>query len=339
VLNTWVTREGRDIAGRAIESALKDAPQALRSGLRSIADLDRIAFEVTQLRGSVPDGDLIFRTEPDELNNRIIVTITSISDRLLEEIATRFGTDAVAVRVDPEVAAVTPTGRQDDASPFYGGSDIRPPGKICSSGFAWRNGSLWQGILTAGHCVSNGGDVSTPVDFIGTTAFENWTDGSGTQSWPGEPGYFRGDLGLIKVASNKSVSPRIWRDGPNSNTWSTVELVWQRWSRPNDNLCTGGQTTGELCEYTVTAVGIQAWYILDGFGTWARNVVEAARNNYTGCIDGGDSGGSVFTLYGTGVAAKGIVSGKFQTIGTCFLYFTDIQHADQSLPGGVWASP
>lgn len=118
-----------------------------------------------------------------------------------------------------------------------------------------------------------------------------------------------------------------------------MRLIWQRWSRPGDNVWSGGQTTGELCQYSVTTVGVHMWYVFDGFGVWARNVVEAVRNNYTGCIEGGDSGGSVFTVYQDGVAAKGIVSGKAQTIGSCFMYFTDIQHADQSLPGGTWASP
>ena len=99
----------------------------------------------------------------------------------------------------------------------------------------------------------------------------------------------------------------------------------------------GNQTTGDLCGYTVSTVGIDQWYPFDG--TWARNVAEALRNNYTGCHDSGDSGGPVFTIYSDGVAAKGIVSGLGQTIGTCALFYTDIQHAVQALPGGVWASP
>jgi hypothetical protein len=52
----------------------------------------------------------------------------------------------------------------------------------------------------------------------------------------------------------------------------------------------------------------------------------------------GDSGGSVFTLYGDGVVAKGIISGLSDFLG-CTVVFTDIQNPVQGLPGGIWASP
>lgn len=329
---------GRDVATEAVRVAPPGIARGVRQAARSIAELNRITVDATLLRGTVPDGDLIFRAEPDELNNRVIVTVSALSDRLLAELAARFGTEAVAVRVDPEIAAVTPAGRQDDNSPFYGGADIRTPQYVCTSGFPWRNGSLWQEMLTAGHCAPNGGNVSTPTDFMGSVVFENWSAQSGTTSWPGEPGVFRGDLALIQMAPGKSVAPRIWTGPWNSNVSHIVRSVWLRASRPGDDICAGGQTTGELC-YEVSAVGVHAWYVLDGWGMWARNVVESLRNRYTGCIEGGDSGGSVFTWYQDGVAAKGIMSGSGGIIGTCVMYYTDIQHADQTLPGGTWASP
>lgn len=76
------------------------------------------------------------------------------------------------------------------------------------------------------------------------------------------------------------------------------------------------------------------WYPAAGPFVLARNVVEARIFDF--CIDGRDSGGPVFTLYQSGVAAKGIISGSANEAPLgCFLYFTDIQHAVQTLPGGV----
>lgn len=109
------------------------------------------------------------------------MTVSDLSDTLLAEIAKRFGTEAVAVRFDLDIRPATPTGRQDDNSPFYGGADIRPPGTTCTSGFPWRNGTLWQGRLTAGHCAPNGGVVNTPTDLMGPVAYENWSADAGTQ--------------------------------------------------------------------------------------------------------------------------------------------------------------
>lgn len=68
-------------------------------------------------------------------------------------------------------------------------------------------------------------------------------------------------------------------------------------------------------------------------GTWVRNAVEGTREGDP-CPTGGDSGGPVFTIYGDGVAAKGIHSGGGKPLTTCYDYFTDIQHPIQALPGG-----
>ena len=307
----------------------------------SIADLDRIAYEVTELRGAVKDGQLIFMTEPDELNNRIIVTLSEMSDSLMWTLSSRFGAESVAVRVDPAVAFMTTSSnRQSDNSPFYGGADIRLQGHECTSGFPWRNGSLWQGMLTAGHCGPHPETVVNEVksgsgDMMGSVLYENWNSNTGTVSWPGEPGVYRGDLALVRIAYNESVLPRIWRGGSSGTTSSTVKIVWQRWSRPGDDVCSGGQKTGDICYYDVKKVGIHAWYSDDG--TFARNVVEAHKSG--SCHIDGDSGAPIWTPYPGGVAAKGILSGGGSIFGTCYLYYTDIQHADQTLPGGTWASP
>lgn len=73
------------------------------------------------------------------------------------------------------------------------------------------------------------------------------------------------------------------------------------------------------------------WYSGAGPLVWARNVTEGTKSG--ACIQGGDSGGSVFTLTSGGVSAKGIISG-IGWLG-CYVYFTDIRSAQDGLPGRV----
>jgi hypothetical protein len=312
------------------------AAAVVRDVTHSYAELQAIADDITRLNSQ--DGAysaLIYRTEPDEKNNRIIVTIDKLDEALIAWLGSEYGSDAVAVRVDANAARARSL-RTGDVSPFWGGAWINTPSYVCTDAFSWLNGSLWDGMLTAGHCAPYGGAISTPAQSMGyitSGTRENWDPASGTVSWPGEPGVYRGDIGLVQMYSGRASNGRIYRYGPTSGVSSPVRLTWARWSRPGDSFCTGGKTTGEICNWQVTVAGINQWYIFDGWGVWARNVVEGVASS--GCTQPGDSGGSVFTLYQDGVAAKGIISGKADVLFHCYVYFTDIQNAVQSLPGGV----
>lgn len=313
------------------------APATIRQVTHSYAELQGIAFEITKLnRPNDGARGLIYRIEPDERDNRLIVTIDRLDTALIAELGERFGADALAVRVDESIPRAGSM-RTGDVSPFWGGAWINTPVGYCSDAFSWKNGTLWDGMLTAGHCAPYGGAISTPAQSMGSISSgtrENWDPNSGTVSWPGEPGVYRGDIGLVQMYTGRASSGRIYRYGPTSGVSSPVRLTWGRWSRPGDNFCTGGVTTGEICNWTVDAAGVWMWYIFDGITVWAKNVVEGYRSS--GCMQDGDSGGSVFTLYQDGVAAKGIMSGRADLgpLG-CYIYFTDIQNAVQTLPGGV----
>lgn len=328
------TAAGREILSRRLPDPV---PTRVRNTPRSWADLRRLETALISARNQLNHGALIWKLEPDERLNRIIVTISALDDDLLADLAAQFGPEAIAVRVDP-AAPQAGTNRQSDFSPFKGGARISVPEGVCSTAFGWRNGSLWEGMLTAGHCAPTGGSVSSgsgqSMGNITATTRENWDVGFGTQSWPGEPGVYRGDIGLVTLAPGRAAGTRIYRGNASSVASSPLLLTWQRWSRPGDDVCTGAATTGEKCGWDVRTVGVTMWYAFDGPFVFSRNVVEAKIFNF--CIAGGDSGGSVFTLYQTGVAAKGIISGSANEgpIG-CFLYYTDIQNAVQTLPGGV----
>ena len=83
--------------------------------------------------------------------------------------------------------------------------------------------------------------------------------------------------------------------------------MWSRSPVVGDSFYTGGAYSGELGSWTVTVIGMNQWYLGDGWDVWARNVTEGSRSGT--CIQHGDSGGPVFTLTTGGVSAKGIISG------------------------------
>ena len=145
----------------------------------------------------------------------------------------------------------------------------------------------------------------------------------------------RGDIGLIQLLPTRHGNAWIWRGGRNSTEGDPVRFIWGRWSENGDNYCIGGEESGETCGRVVNGNFIDQFYVNEG--AWARNMVHGHKLG--DCTAGGDSGGSVFTLYGDGVAAKGINSGNFVLGPSCDTYFTDIQNAIQPLPGTVKVKP
>ena len=332
----WIDRkDGRlqltsvNAAGTALVTDLADliaVPSQNRLATRSFGEVTRIANEVTLLRGTgVPGEDLIYKVEPDWRDNRVIVTISELNDGLLKELASQFGQDAVAVRVNPDLPRVnSDDARNSDASPFGGGARINVPGGTCSSGFAWINGSQ-QGMITAAHCTPTGGAVSTPVHSMGNVTSgsgENWKPNDGTVPYTGQTS-LRGDVALIWLGSTRSSHAFMFRGGPTSTTGNTVKSAWGRFSQSGDTVCVGGATRGELCGWTVYGVGIHVFYFNES--AWARNMVEVLKSGRP-CTAGGDSGGPVYTFVSGGVAAKGIHSGGAQkSVCSISSYFTDIQ--------------
>lgn len=49
----------------------------------------------------LPDGDAIYQTGPDTRRNATVITVDRLSDPLLRALASRYGTAAIVIRVDP----------------------------------------------------------------------------------------------------------------------------------------------------------------------------------------------------------------------------------------------
>lgn len=224
-------------------------------------------------------------------------------------------------------------GRMSDTSPYYGGARINAPAGGCSSGLPWKIGAS-SFMLTAGHCVPNGGTTTSPSGAVmGSTANgtgENWAPGWGTAWIPGDNQY-RGDLALIAISGSQTVAGRIYRGGISSTTSSAVAGKWYRSPQVGDQFCSGGTRSGELCGWVVQAANVVHEY---STGEILRSGFRATRSG--SCIIGGDSGGPAFTVQADGkLSAKRIISGSNSSSSSCTAWFTDVWHAVYLWSGNV----
>ena len=309
-------------------------PRGTRQVTLSYGKLESIKHDATTLvAAKLPDADAIWKTAPDDEHNRIIITVSRLTDALANALVARYGTTAVAVEVADPLKALAGS-RQADTSPFWGGDKISTARGGCTGGFPWQISGQYA-MVTAGHCVSTGGYVTTPAQGMGwvtANTEENWQYGYGTTLMSGQTTN-RGDVGLIRLNSGQLVGPRIFRGGANSTTTGFVREMWNRSPAAGDHYCTSGATTGEICEWIVEETRIDEYYFNEG-GAWARNVNRGDKI-FGSCAAAGDSGAPVYTVRPDGgIAAKGIHSGALTTIG-CDEWFTDIWDAWYGLPGSL----
>jgi hypothetical protein len=323
--------------------ALATLPVDIEDVEYSFADLEAIRGDIAaRFEARDPLYMDIAKTAPDEINNRIIVTTRDATDGLLADLADRYGTVPVAVRELPGFRPyATAGGRQHDYSPFYGGAKIYPPGLECTSAFAWTLPGGGDGMLTAAHCVPNGGRVNRPTSAGGelpmgtVTAWdeENWMTEAGTTYYTGEH-TFKGDVALIRLDGGRESRARMYVGGPDSDTYKLVTAIWSRGPDIGDQYWMGGKTSGDVGIFEVNDLHVDVYYV--NLYSTARNMTEGYKPNYDGCSNPGDSGGSVYTYRNDGsVAAKGTHSGAASIVFSCFEYFTDIRLSDTALPGTV----
>lgn len=310
----------------------------------SYAQLEAIKDEAIMLdRAGVPDASSIWRTGPDYENNRVLITVDRASGALFATLAQRYGREAIAVRIDPnrrtpQLATGT---RAADFPQFHGGARINTPRgqQVCTSGWPWVSGSQYY-LMTAGHCIPDGGSVSTPGGFVGTvTAYtrENWAIGLGTVAFPGE-GVYRGDLALSTATSALG---RIYSQGLDSTVVRLVAEMWFGAPTPGDQFCTGGSYSFEVCGWWVPNPND----VRNNWNTNEGTLLRATRGYKPNgqCILGGDSGGPVYTIrWDSQVAAKGIISSMFQGPPWdpfCEVYFTDMDLAYWYFPGVLAVYP
>jgi hypothetical protein len=67
---------------------------------RSIEQLERIQHAVGPGLAEVPGANRIFQSAPDAEHNRIVFSTDRVNDAMLYALAARFGTEALAVRIE-----------------------------------------------------------------------------------------------------------------------------------------------------------------------------------------------------------------------------------------------
>lgn len=193
-------------------------------------------------------------------------------------------------------------------------------------------------MLTAGHCAWDGGYVwshagAPNFNSPGTVGmgciysggqFENWNQNVGTTMINGR---YDGDMAMITLDLNNQGGFSIYTGAASGdNTSAIVKEMWWRSPLAGDQFCTGGHATGSLCGWQVS-VGNANVTVAGGL------VQNVARSFRTGCVQGGDSGGSVYTVRPDGgIAAKGIMS-QANTATPCEMLFTDVRRAAGAWPG------
>jgi streptogrisin D len=194
--------------------------------------------------------------------------------------------------------------RTDDRSPWNGGTayynwdaNVNPPWR-CSTGFGVRRGTQTY-ILTADHC-------STYPDVVADGALEVI---GGVYS-----GRWEYDILLLNARGS-----RLIFDGTPTTSNTKIVNAWG-YHVVNEYLCHSGVATGTRCGLK-TVGGDYRLYGCDSDGDcfYRNGLIKSTQVDGLQAAQGGDSGGPVFSLSGSGVRAKGIVVGGSGTT----MYFQD----------------
>jgi streptogrisin D len=183
--------------------------------------------------------------------------------------------------------------RRDDTSAWNGGTYLvfknTPTGNVhCTSGFGVQKGGQTY-VLTAAHCGTNEIAYDYVGERVGGIYQENWDK----------------DIMLLNARGS-----RLIFDG--SATTSTTKVVNSYGNQvTNELLCQSGSTSGTICglksqsgSYTVNACDSDG----DCYNMHSMSKTVQVDGRAGGAP--GDSGAPLFSLNGSGVRAKGILSGS-----------------------------
>jgi hypothetical protein len=210
----------------------------------------------------------------------------------------------VPVRVSVAPGSARPAAdRYNDSSPWNGGTHWESwrdnqPRKACTTGFGVHSGYPARSfVLSAAHCASLGdharhsGNTSHPTWYMGPIHSDQW----------------QYDLLLIGSPGWN----RIFDGGPYTGYTKKVNS-WGYYAG-GELVCQSGKTSGTVCnirsDYSVDIIVNCATPDSDGdCGYTIYGVIRSTQIDGATAVRPGDSGGPVFTLDGTGVRAKGIVT-------------------------------
>jgi hypothetical protein len=240
---------------------------------------------------------------PDPITDKVVIGFTKVTAAERAAVQARYGARARVIAALGGTLAVGkgrgplvmhPSSRSADSAPWYGGDLINftRSGKsyFCTSGYEFGSSSM----STAGHCGADPTSFSNSGVHYGTTYSMQY-------------GNNRIDMQLM---NGSTYLPAIWA----GSGGGTPELVSGSGGvAQGGRYCTDGVTSGENCSAVVNAIDVCVTLSNNETGGSANECDQdqATSNNGTCIIQGGDSGGPVFTASSTtDPFATGTVTGE-----------------------------
>jgi hypothetical protein len=108
----WLHSQTEEVVLRAATARGDELARAwIQTGTEVVFRLERVEHSIAQLQlvldamgpglKDVPGANRIFQGGPDHERNRIVFSTDRVSDAMLRALAARFGTEALAVRIEP----------------------------------------------------------------------------------------------------------------------------------------------------------------------------------------------------------------------------------------------
>jgi hypothetical protein len=273
-----------------------------RTVAHSKAELEEIKERVTTDRAwSKVAGPLLSEWYVDVFNNRVAVSVTTLTDAVRRAATAAFGA-AVELSVKP---LALPTSKQSDSAPWTGGAQIavhNSAGVVrdCSSSFALVAPNGDRAGLTAGHC----------TDAVGNAVTHNGAS-MGTVVTREYDRYSRD----FAIYSGSTYQNRVY---DSISTTMPVTSVTSFVLLGSYGFCFGGYSMGDRnCEGRITGLETCAAFLVDYNPRHSVCGLVLANHTQAGYLAReGDSGGPVYQLrspIGGGplsISAVGLIVGR-----------------------------
>lgn len=97
----WMAGNATKLGPKPMDLPRPQVPIKFVAVDRSFRQLQDIQHGVVPPK-DLPDGDAIYKIHPDTRRNATVITMDRLSDPLLRALASRYGTAAIVIRVDPD---------------------------------------------------------------------------------------------------------------------------------------------------------------------------------------------------------------------------------------------
>jgi hypothetical protein len=211
----------------------------------------------------------------DVAPNVVAVGVTEVTPAVREAASRTFG-GLVELHVAPRPDRYS--NRYDDVEPWSAGTNLIAPWHLCSSGFIIRKRSdrREKRMVTAGHCVAQGDQVTNNGRLVGTVMFRS-----------------RSENGLdVAFVNGSTYRPWMYTGPARSSFAQGADVRGTRLPAEGLIFCTNGARTGENCAAKVEHENLCVKFT-DGVTTCSLTMMRSVDG--TVISQQGDSGGPVIT--------------------------------------------